>query len=343
MLFLLVFWIRPAAAQLPDSLAATLPALPTTRILVDTLNERAWVQRHNRPGAALLFAREARRLADSTGYEEGQAWAWRNEGVIAYIRGNYDEAITADIRGLRIFQRLGNEEGIASAYNNIGVVHWELGHFEKAQKYFADVLDLDASTRQRATATSNLGLIKSELGKYDEALRLTRSALDMHMEDGDLLAASTALNNIGWIYELEEDYDQALREYQRCLELRERLGDRRRIASVSLSLGTVLRHKQRYEESLAHTGRALGIAKEIGEKKIQRRGTRNSPAPSRRWGATRTPTASTCALPRCGRSCSTRTRRASWRRSKPAISSSRPRRRWSFSAAPTHSTPPSPT
>ena len=257
-----------AGAQHSDTLTQKLRKLAPSTARVNALNEAAWDLRHNAPDSALGYAREAKRLADSLAYEEGHGWAWRNIGVIEYIRGNYQEAITAHINGLRIFEKLDDHEGMAAALNNIGLIHWELDHYEKAREYFIDAIALNPSPRLTAAAQSNLGLIHTELKNYAEALRCQREALEINNKIGDALAASTCLNNIGWVYELQRQYDAALREYRKCLQLRDSLGDKRRIASVCLSIGTVLRHKKQFEESLRSLDRAASVAREIGEKKI---------------------------------------------------------------------------
>ncbi len=264
---LLILLPFTASAQVPDSLARRLTAASTGRERVDALNAIAWELRHNEPDIALQYAGRAQHLADSLGYEEGRGWAYRNTGVIDYVLGNYEKAITANLNGLRIFVALDNPEGIASSYNNIGVVHWQLGNLDKAQKYFEDALAASDTPQRAATTNSNVGLIYTERGSYDEALRYTRLAYEQYVANGDLLGASTSLNNIGWIYELQKRYDNALREYRRSLEIREKLGDRRRIASVCLSIGSIMREKDRFDEALSYFNRALTLSQEIGDRK----------------------------------------------------------------------------
>ncbi|MFZ1729362.1 MAG: tetratricopeptide repeat protein [Bacteroidota bacterium] len=265
MLFLqLPLW---AQAQLPDSLSRRLKAAGTPIARVDAMNATAWDMRHNQPELALRYAVQARKLADSISYEAGLGWAYRNEGVIKYILGNYDEAITANLEGLRIFERLKNPEGIAATYNNMGVVHWQLGNIDKAEKYFRDALAIDSAPERTATSNANLGLIYTEKKDYETALRLTRLAYEQYTALGDLLGASTSLNNIGWIYELQKQLDKALAEYRRSLAIREKLGDKRRIASVCLSIGSVMRHQNKFDDALSYFTRALTLSQGIGEKK----------------------------------------------------------------------------
>ncbi|MBE0643419.1 MAG: tetratricopeptide repeat protein [Bacteroidetes bacterium] len=268
-LWALLFLLFPfmAFSQVPDSLSRRLDAARPSAARVDALNAIAWELRHNEPELALDYAAQAQHLADSLAYEEGQGWAYRNTGVIEYILGNYAEAITANLNGLRIFERLENPEGIASSYNNIGVVHWQLGNLDKAQQYFKDALEASATPERAATTNANLGLICSERGDYAGALRYTRLAYEQYSGLGDLLGASTSLNNIGWIYELQKQYDNALREYRRSLEIREKLGDKRRIASVCLSIGSIMRQTRRFEEALESFSRALSLSQGIGDRK----------------------------------------------------------------------------
>lgn len=267
LMVLILLFPGTSRAELPDSLRRGLDSIPASPARVDLLNAASWQLRHNDPETALRYARDARRLADSLSYEAGLGWAYRNTGVIEYVRGNYAEAIAANINGLRIFERLDDSEGIASSYNNLGVVHWQLGNLDKAKTYFTDALALNPSPYLTGTTNANLGLIFTERGQYADALRHTRKALEMHTEQGELLGASTSLNNIGWIHELQGRYQDALIQYQRSLAIREQLGDRRRIASVCLSIGSVMRQMGRYAESLAYFSRALGLSRSIGEKK----------------------------------------------------------------------------
>ncbi|MFA6232858.1 MAG: tetratricopeptide repeat protein [Bacteroidota bacterium] len=266
LVFLIVLLPLSAYAQLPDTLVRRLNATIPSKARVDALNAIAWELRHNEPDVALRYAIQARDLADSLSYEEGLGWAYRNTGVIEYVRGNYAESNTANINGLRIFERLNNRDGISSSYNNIGIIHWQLGNLNKARKYFSDALAMSTTPFQKATTNTNLGLIYSEKAEYGEALRHTRLAYEQFTAVGDLLGASTSLNNIGWIFELQKQYDKALIEYRRSLAIREKLGDKRRIASVCLSIGTIMRHQKRFDEALSYFSRALALSQTIGEK-----------------------------------------------------------------------------
>ena len=265
---LLLLSTSQVSAQLPDSLSRRLSDVRSRHERVDVLNEISWALRHNLPDEALHYSLLAHDLADSIGYDEGLAWAFRNEGVSEYILGNYADAITSNMEALRIFERLENDDGIASSYLNIGLIHWQVGNLDDALRYFRDGLARGSGTQQVATANGNIGLIYAEKAEYDSALAFTERGLAIYREAGDRLGESTMLNNTGWIYELQLAFETAEDYYRRSLAIREELGDKRRIASVCISIGSVLSAQQQPAEALRYYSRALALSQNIGDKKL---------------------------------------------------------------------------
>jgi signal transduction histidine kinase/ribosomal protein S21 len=254
-------------AQLADSLSRRIAAARSAHERVDVMNEIAWEFRHNNPDEAIKLALDARDAADSLGYEEGLAWAIRNEGVLEYILGNYADAITSNMDALRIFEKLENNDGIASSYLNIGVVHWQVGNLDEALRYFREALERNPAAQQTATANANIGLVYTERAEYDKALEYSKRGLAIYRSYGDRLGESTMHNNIGWIHELRLEFDEALKQYKRSLAIREELGDRRRTASVCISIGSVLTATGQYSTALEYFARALSLSRSIGDKK----------------------------------------------------------------------------
>ena len=61
-------------------------------------------------------------IEERLGNQAGMAASYHQLGILAQIRGDYDEAARQYQRSLDIEERLGNQAGMASSYRQLGVL-----------------------------------------------------------------------------------------------------------------------------------------------------------------------------------------------------------------------------
>lgn len=153
------------------------------------------------PEESIFYAESARDLAKRIHYPNGEAYAYKNIGIVDYMQVQYLEALGNYDKALAIFDSLGNKVGMANILSN------------QASIYFNQADD-------------------------DKALELNLKALQMGEEIGDTLRILTALQNIGAIYSNKPNTkSEALTYYLRALPMSESLKDNDAIGTISVNLG----------------------------------------------------------------------------------------------------------
>ncbi|MFF4017901.1 TIR domain-containing protein, partial [Streptomyces sp. NPDC001843] len=115
-------------------------------------------------------------------------------GIIAQLRGDYQQAEERYRACLTMAEELGDRSGIASSYHQLGMIAQERGDYQQAEE------------RYRACLT-----IKEELG--------------------DRSGIASSYHQLGIIAQLRGDYQQAEERYRASLTTKEELGDRAGIAT----------------------------------------------------------------------------------------------------------------
>jgi predicted O-linked N-acetylglucosamine transferase (SPINDLY family) len=145
-----------------------------------------------------------------------QVDALRLLGVIAYQRGQYEQAITSLCQALQL------KPDSAMTYNSLGVVSQAQGKYVEAGDYFQQALRWKPNY---AEAHNNLGLILQLQGKsveaeacYQQALRLQPDYPEAHFNLGNLL------KDQGRLDEARERFQQALRLKANYAEAHNQLG-----------------------------------------------------------------------------------------------------------------------
>jgi len=81
---------------------------------------------------AMDLAIQARDLAEKVNFPEGQAYAFKNIGIVYYYQGKYLEALEQYNQSLKIFQDIKDNVGIANLYNNIGASYYNKADYARA-------------------------------------------------------------------------------------------------------------------------------------------------------------------------------------------------------------------
>lgn len=107
--------------------------------------------------------------------------AWSNLSAIYRAEENYQEAIAASERALKVYRALEDEGRVSSAYYSLGVYHYFLGDYGPAKSYLEACIEI----RERLYEPLHyslvgpyevLGIVFEESGDYDQTLYYLRKA-----------------------------------------------------------------------------------------------------------------------------------------------------------------------
>lgn len=243
----------------------------------DELQARGWVERvgfaaFGAPVAdADRWVRFARASVDRVGKPaELEAGLANNLGVLAYLRGQYADAVEAHQRalGLRIALLGKTHPLVARSHSNLGSAYKQLGQFADARAQYEHALEieeaaLDPSHPQVADTLNNLGNVLQAQRNFTDARGMIERSLKIKegAYGADSLPVAVTLSNLGALLLELQDREGAEAALTRALAIKEqRTGPDSVTVAVSLTnLAQARRGAGRYEDAIALDERALGI------------------------------------------------------------------------------------
>ena len=199
-LLILFFSVYLFAEQNPvDSLKKVLSTQADDANKVNTLIDLSVKYRATSADTAMIYAEQAKSLAEKINYGKGLGYALKAIGIVYNMRSDYVNALQAWKEALSIFERDSIKVGISNMYNNIGAIYYNKALEDSAQDNYLKSLSVAEEindTLRIATALMNLGTVYSNKPKtYDKALEIYQRALPLNTAIHDKIGRATRLNS----------------------------------------------------------------------------------------------------------------------------------------------------
>jgi len=172
---------------------------------------------------------------------------WHDLASIYELIGNFEAALGAFERMLRLSWVAASKTTAASAFNKMGRVWRRKGDLQLSLEYLQRGLDLYRGandTRGVAGSLDDIGRALHMLGRYDEAEAQITEALARHTKDGDQRAIATSLSRLGHVHQDRGHFESAYACHRDALNIRNATGDRwgqivarNNLAALSFELG----------------------------------------------------------------------------------------------------------
>lgn len=192
---------------------------------------------------------------------------WHDLGSIYELIGDFEAALGAFERMLRLSWVAASKTKAAVAFNKMGRVWRRKGDLKLALEYVERGHELfrgAADQRGIAGSLDDIGKVLHMLGRYDEAHAKIAEALARRGKSGDKRAIATSLSRLGEVQHDRGQYESALTCHQEAYELRKAAGDRwgeivslNNLAALSFETGD-------YASARTSLQIALGEAEGIG-------------------------------------------------------------------------------
>ena len=189
-------------------------------------------------------------------------------GMLAQLRGDYDEAARQYQRSLDINERLGDQAGMAASYHQLGRLAELRGDYAEAARQYQRSLDISERLGDQAGMARGyhqLGILAQDRGDYAEAARQYQRALDIDERLGDQASMAASYHQLGRLAHDRGDYAEAARQYQRSLDINERLGNQASMAASYHQLGILAQDRGDYAEAARQYQRSLDINERLGD------------------------------------------------------------------------------
>jgi len=154
---------------------------------------------------------------------------WHDLGSVYELIGDFEAALGAFERMLRLSWVAASKTKAAVAFNKMGRVWRRKGDLKLALEYLERGHELFRGTgdaRGIASSLDDIGKTLQMLGRYDEAHTKITEALARRGKHGDPRAIATSLSRLGDVQAVRGQFEAALTCHQEALELRKQTGDR---------------------------------------------------------------------------------------------------------------------
>ncbi len=251
------------------SLEARLAQATDERERIDVMNDLAYHLRSKDMERAEVLCEEALLLALRLRYRFGIASAYRNKGVFAYNRGNYQDALNHLNESSNWFQTIEDVRGHASVLSNKGLVYWKLGEHSKALEAYMSALAINLQMNDKFHQCStliNIGGLYQTMGNLDKAQEFYEQALEIAKTCDLYIEWGTVLSNIGAIHYYNNDKQKALEYFLQSLEIRQQTNQPREISVSLLNVGAAYFDLGEAEKGLAMMKESLERRRTMGDK-----------------------------------------------------------------------------
>jgi two-component system NtrC family sensor kinase len=246
-----------------DSLILLLKNTKEDSARVDILNKIAARYLNTSPDTTIIYATQAKQLAEDISYTPGLAYALKNIGLGYYMKADYIQTLTYWNKSLEKFQDAGDKKGTANILSNLGAVYYNQGDDAKALDYYLKALQFAEEikdTLRMATTLNNIGAVYFNRKNYHEkALDYYLKALPLSEVIGDD-DIGTILVNIGEIYYEKNNDTLSMQYFQKA-------GKYSDVAAYSLNgIAKVYARKKDYPNAIKYHQQALDIASKVSGK-----------------------------------------------------------------------------
>ncbi len=176
-------------------------------------------------------------------------YLWHDLGSVYELIGDFEAALGAFERMLRLSWVAASKTKAAVAFNKMGRVWRRKGDLKLALEYLERGLELfrgASDARGIAGSLDDIGKTLQMLGRYDEAHAKITEALSRRGKRGDKRAIATSLSRLGDVQQDRGQYESAYNCHKEALELRKATGDRwgcvvsqNNLAALAFELGDI--------------------------------------------------------------------------------------------------------
>ncbi len=186
---------------------------------------------------------------------------WHDLGSVHELKGEFDEALAAYERMLRLAWVMASKSKGGVAFNKMGRIWRQKGQLDLALDYLTkgkNLFEQAGDERGVAGSLDDIGQVLWMQGKYEEALQQSAAALEKRRRLGNLRSIAASLTNVGNIEKDRGLLNEAAACHEEALAIRREIGDR---AGIVVSLhclghleflrGNETKARQLWQEALA--------------------------------------------------------------------------------------------
>lgn len=192
---------------------------------------------------------------------------WHDVGTVYDLKGDFEAALGAFERMLRLAWVVAARTKAAVAFNKMGRVWRRKGSLERSLEYLqrgADLFQQTSDDRGIAGSLDDIARVLSLLGRYDEAYVKAKQGFELRGQDGDPRSVASSLSNLGNIQRARGNFAEARECHSEALERRWAVGDRSGVISSLNNIAVIDYEQGNYVQARSGWVKALSEAGSIG-------------------------------------------------------------------------------
>lgn len=192
---------------------------------------------------------------------------WHDMGSVYALRGDYDDAVAAFEKMLRLSWVMNSRSKGGVAFNKMGRIYRQKGDLELAIQYLERgqaLFEQAGDQRGIAGSLDDLAQVFRLQGRYDEALEKSSVSLEQRRRIGDSRSIAVSLTNIGNIERDRGLVNEAAACHEEALALRREVVDRDGMIMSLNALAIIEYVRGSMERGVELWQEALSISEEIG-------------------------------------------------------------------------------
>jgi two-component system, sensor histidine kinase and response regulator len=270
-LFFALIVSNPLQAQITsvDSLESLIKSLPSDTNKVWLLNNLVTSLREKDNNKALVYANQAKDLAELLNYKKGLAIGLENLGWILYRKGDYSKSFDLSVQALKVNEEMADRAAMARCLINISAIHFEqrqyelaIGNFKQAFSIAEDIGD----KKTMARSLNNIAFCFEQMEALDSAYGYASSALGISQQIKESYMTAFAMRTIGDVYSARKDYDAAIENFKKCLSIADEKENTFLRVSTVHRLGNVYKQMGEYDQAINYLKQNIEIGVRYGYK-----------------------------------------------------------------------------
>ena len=197
---------------------------------------------------------------------------WHDVGSVYELIGDFEAALGAFERMLRLAWVVAARTKAAVAFNKMGRVWRRKGDLKLALEYLErgeELFEQASDARGIAGSLDDIGRVLYLLGRYDDAFEKVTLGLARRGKDGDKRSIAASLSNLGNIQKDRGRFGEAHTCHSEALELRRAAGDRPGVITSLNNLAVLAFELGDYAEARRGWVQALSESEDIGALPLQ--------------------------------------------------------------------------
>jgi tetratricopeptide (TPR) repeat protein len=197
---------------------------------------------------------------------------WHDLGSVYELKGDFEAALGAFERMLRLAWLVASRTKAAVAFNKMGRVWRRKGDLRLALEYLKrgqELFEQAGDARGIAGSYDDIGKVLYLLGRYDEAFDEVTKGLAARGRGGDQRSIAHSLSNLGNIQQDRGRLVEAYNCHKEALELRRAIGDRAGVIGSLNNLAVLAYERGDYDDARKGWRQALSEAEDIGALPLQ--------------------------------------------------------------------------